>query len=135
MNDRAALADRTSRLCLQIAFWIPLTICTWLALTPSPPDAVFRVSDVVLHGAAFAYLTFALGLAWPAAGLWAMAGAMFGYGALIEAVQSFEPARSAEVKDLLVDVAGIVTGLLLWNVFGDWSRRTLRRLVAATLTS
>jgi VanZ family protein len=60
---------------------------------------------------------------------------MFGYGALIEAVQSFEPARSAEVKDLLVDVAGIVTGLLLWNVFGDWSRRTLRRLLAATLTS
>ena len=48
----------------------------------------------------------------------------------IEAVQSFESARSAELKDLLVDGAGIGFGLLLLKLLGDWSRRTVRSLVA-----
>lgn len=130
MSDRSVRAERAARRCLLAGFWIPLGICTWLALTPSPPQPTFRVSDVVLHALAFSYLTFALGLAYPNARRLTLVGWLIGYGVFIEAVQSFESARSAELKDLLVDGAGIGFGLLLLKLLGDWSRRTVRSLVA-----
>ncbi len=106
-------------------FWVPLMACTYLALVPEPPEhPVFRLSDVLLHGLAFAYLSLALMLAYPG-------GAasrhdprlrtfvlMLGYGLFLELVQALVPERSAELKDLLVDVAGILTGLVLARYLG-----------------
>ncbi len=105
-------------LLMRSAFWLPWVACTYLAFAPSPPDAVFRISDVLLHGIAFSYLTFALGLAhyarrWVRAAAW-----MFAYGAAIELVQSFEPLRSAELTDMLVDVAGIGIGVVALKLIG-----------------
>jgi VanZ family protein len=133
MSDRSARAERAARRCLHAGFWIPLAVCTWLALTPSPPQPTFRVSDVVLHALAFSYLTFALGLAYPNARRLTLAGWLIGYGLFIEVVQSFESTRSAELKDLLVDGVGIGVGLLLLKLLGDWSRRTVRSLMAASI--
>jgi VanZ family protein len=133
MSSRPALADRAARTCLVTAFWVPLAICTWFALEPSPPDPVFRVSDIVLHAFAFSYLTFALGLAHPVVRLPMLVLSMLGYGVFIEVVQSFEVERSAEIKDLLVDGAGILVGLGLLRALGDWSRRTLRTLLGYPL--
>jgi VanZ family protein len=124
MSSRPA-ADLATRMSLQGVFWIPLAICTWLALTPSPPEAVGHFSDVLLHAFAFSYLTFALGLAMPGLRLRWIAAWMFAYGAGIEVVQSFEPARVASYEDLLVDAAGIGAGLLLIRALGEWSRRTV----------
>ncbi|HEY5644640.1 MAG TPA: VanZ family protein [Pseudomonadales bacterium] len=107
-----------ARAAFQIGFWIPLLFCTWAALVPAPPDnPVFQLSDVLLHAAAFTYLSFAFVLAWLEGGsgpayLRAFL-CMLGYGVLLEVVQSFIPERSAEFKDLLVDAAGIGAGLLL----------------------
>jgi VanZ family protein len=133
MSDRGARAERAAGRCLHAGFWIPLAVCTWLALTPSPLQPSFKVSDVVLHALAFSYLTFALGLAYPALRRLELAAWLIGYGLFIEAVQSFERARSAELKDLLVDAAGIGIGLLLLTLLGDWSRRIVRGLMAASL--
>lgn len=129
MSGRRARADRAARVCLLAGFWIPLAVCTWLALTPSPPQAVFRIGDVVLHALAFSYLTFSLGLAHPGQRAPALAAWMLAYGILIEALQSLETARSAELKDLLVDGAGIAVGLALLRSVGGWSRRTLTTLL------
>lgn len=112
---------------LAVGFWFPLTICTYLAFDPSPPEAVFRINDIVLHAFAFSYLTFALGLAhrhrhWLVPAAW-----MLGYGMFIEAVQAFEPDRAAEFKDLLVDSAGITVGLMLTRLIGPWARSLARR--------
>lgn len=104
-----------------LSFWVPLAVCTWLALIPDPPDnPVFRLGDVILHGAAFTYLTFALMLVQTAGNrrsFPAMAAvactALLGYGLLLELAQSFIPERTAELKDILVDGAGIVVGLAL----------------------
>jgi VanZ family protein len=125
MSDRRA-ADLAARCSLQLAFWFPLAVCTWLALTPSPPEVVGRFSDVVLHAFAFTYLTFALGLAWPALRLRWLAGLPLGYGVGIELVQGLGSARVPSVQDVLVDAGGILLGLLLLRVLGDWSRRTVR---------
>ncbi len=121
--------ERLTRSLLLAAFWVPLSICTWLALAPSPPTSVFRISDVLLHGFAFSYLTFALGLARPRTSMAALVVWMLGYGVFIEAVQSLEPTRDAEIKDLLVDAAGIALGLVLLRYLGHWTRRTLHHLL------
>ncbi len=120
---------------LKLGFWLPLVICTWLALVPDPPEVpVFKVSDVVLHAFAFSYLSFTLAVAYPQRSLLQVFCLMFGYGLLIEVVQSFEIARTAELKDLLVDIAGIGFGLLLARLLGDWTRRLTSRLFDRTRT-
>jgi VanZ family protein len=125
-------ADRAARVCLILGFWIPLAVVSWLAFTPSPPEAVSRVSDVILHAMAFTYLTFALGLAHDQRPL-RIAVLMLGYGVLIEVVQSLIPERSAELKDVLVDAAGIVVGIVALRLLGDWTRRTLTAVLAKAL--
>lgn len=144
LADTGAARARDYRLAsflLQLAFWGPLLFCTYLALVPDPPDnPVFRLGDVVLHGAAFTYLTFALVLVLlrreaPASGPFPgrvsliSAAAMLGYGLLLELAQSFIPERTAELKDVLVDLAGILMGLVLARVLARWIRDLLHRFV------
>jgi VanZ family protein len=97
---------------------VPLAACTYLALVPEPPEhPVFALSDVVLHGAAFVYLTFALvlvqyGTAKARSSLYVRTFVlMLSYGLLLELAQGAIPERHAELKDLLVDGAGILVGL------------------------
>lgn len=121
------MAERAvSALCLA-AFWLSLGVCTWLALAPAPPDAIMRISDVVQHGAAFAWLAFALRLASPRRTPVAVAGWMFGYGLLIEVVQAAGGARVGEFSDLAVDVAGIAIGLVAYRLVGAWTRALIDR--------
>lgn len=111
---------------LRAGFWLPLAICTWLALAPKPPELpVFKLGDVVLHAFAFTYLSFAFLLAYQSRSMMQCAALMFGYGLLIELVQSFEVERSAELKDLAVDLAGILAGLLLAKFLVSPLRRML----------
>ncbi len=130
---RGPTVDGATGLMLRLGFWVPLLVCTWLALTPSPPESVFRVSDVLLHGLAFTYLTFALGLAHGTLRLRAVVVWMLGYGLFLELAQSVAPERSAELKDLLVDVAGVAVGTVLLMGLGSWSRRLARRWVEIAL--
>ena len=98
-------------------FWIPFAIATFAAFAPQGVPLPFRVSDIVLHAFAFTYLTAALWIAhYDGEPGWKSAAWMLGYGLLIEAVQSFEPTRSAELKDLCVDVVGILLGMGLHRV-------------------
>ncbi|MCZ6617297.1 MAG: VanZ family protein [Gammaproteobacteria bacterium] len=128
-----------ARMLMRTAFWLPWVACTYLAFAPSPPDTVFRISDVVLHGMAFSYLTFALGLAHRSGNWVGTVAWMVAYGAAIELVQSFEPQRSAELKDMLVDVVGIGIGVVAFKLFGArvvslvrWLADTINRLLPFT---
>lgn len=127
-------------LLFQIGFWIPLAVCTFLALVPEPPEhPVFRVSDIVLHGGAFVYLTLALVLAqYGNASLRTAIYVrtfvfMMAYGLFLELVQSFVPERTAEIKDLLVDLAGIGVGLGLARLVAGPLHELVTRLSAFLL--
>lgn len=122
-------AESVASSLLRVGFWLPLAVCTYLAFTPSPPEAVFRISDVALHGFAFAYLTFTLGLAHRLRRWWQTAAWMIAYGMFIEIVQSFEPERSAEVKDVVVDCVGIVLGLVGFYYAGERMRSTAVQII------
>jgi VanZ family protein len=118
---------------LKLGFWLPLVLCTWLALVPDPSEiSVFKISDVLLHAFAFTYLSFTLAVAYPQRSLPQIFCLMLGYGLLIEVVQSFEVSRSAELKDLLVDIVGIGFGLLLARLLAEWTRRLVSRLFDRT---
>lgn len=114
-------------------FWVPLTVCTYLAVVPDPPEhPVFDVSDVVLHAAAFTYLTLAFALTRYGRDprLYARAFVvMLAYGLLLEAVQSLVPERNAELKDLVVDLFGIGFGLALAHLTAKPIFETASRLL------
>ncbi|MEM8768369.1 MAG: VanZ family protein [Pseudomonadota bacterium] len=151
MTGPAAQSQRGERVVqtlFQLGFWVPLAVCTYLALVPRLPDTpLFQVSDIGLHAVAFTYLSFALLLAQSARGngelvpslvegrprpehYFSTFGLMLAYGVFIELVQAFVPERAAEMKDLLVDVAGIAFGLLLGRFLVQPLRRLALRLTA-----
>jgi len=97
-------------------FWIPFAFATYAAFAPHGVPLPFQVSDIILHATAFTYLTAALWLAHYAGDRgWKPALWMMAYGIAIEAIQAFEPERSAEIKDLVVDAFGIALGVLLYR--------------------
>lgn len=119
---------------LKIGFWVPLLICTWLALAPFPPEIpIFRLSDLLQHGFAFTYLSFALSVAYPNRSAAQTALLMLLYGIGIELIQSLEVERDAELKDVGVDVIGISLGLLLARVAAEPFRSRMAGLVLACL--
>ena len=129
------MSGRVSVALLKLGFWLPLVVCTWLALFPDPSEiSIFKISDVLLHAFAFTYLSFTLAVAYPRRSLLQIFCLMLGYGLLIEIVQSFEVSRSAELKDLLVDIVGIGFGLLLARLLAEWTRRLVFRLFGLTNT-
>jgi VanZ family protein len=111
------------------SFWVALAICTYMAFAPSPPQTVFRISDIALHGFAFVVLSFLLSVSYFNQTLVKPALWMLAYGVLIEVVQSQIPQRSPEVKDLLVDAVGIFIGLGLVRLCGPWTMGVAKRLL------
>ena len=104
----------------RICFWLPLGMCTYLALTPDP--GLDAGGAPLNHVLAFSYLTPALWLAhfdrsgWRPVILW-----MLAYGVGLELVQGMLPWRAAEVRDVGMDVAGILIGAALYRAV-QWLR-------------
>ena len=107
---------RPPRWLILSGFWVPLVFATYAAFAPEGVPMPFQVTDILLHAGAFTYLTASLWFAHHSADQgWKPAAWMLAYGIAIELVQSFEPTRSAELKDVLVDVVGILLGLGLYR--------------------
>jgi len=112
----------------RIAFWLPLVICTWLALGSGLPSVAPKVSDVVLHLFAFSYLTVALRIAHAKLIVLLVAVLMLAYGGLIEILQGFLPPRQSEWKDFGVDLIGVALGLVLHHFWGEKVWHTFLKL-------
>lgn len=113
----------------RIAFWLPLGICSWLALGSGLPSGVPKVSDISLHLLAFIYLTIALRIAHARLLLPMVVLAMLAYGGFIEVAQLYLPPREAEWKDFGVDAVGVSVGLLVHRAIGEKVWQSFLRLV------
>jgi len=87
-----------------------------------------NVSDKCLHFLAYLILAFLLWVAvfgnqkvnWRQAAAWWMLLAIVGYGLADELLQNLVAGRSCDMRDLFMDVAGALTGLILCSVFSFW---------------
>jgi len=94
-----------------------------IGLRPEMPAAVAGVSDVVIHLVGYWLLALCAGAtAWAFSlarpGLVGMIYAV-GHGVLLELLQRAVPTRTAELKDVAVDVVAALLGSLPWL----WRRR------------
>lgn len=86
------------------------------------------VSDKGLHFLAYLILVYLLWFAlrgeqkvnWRGIGPWCMLAALAVYGVLDEWSQSFVAGRSCDIQDFVADMAGTLTGLILFSVFTFW---------------
>lgn len=89
-----------------------------LGLRPEVPSAVAEVSDVVIHLGGYCVLAF---LAAATAGAFlasrpGVIGALYAiaHGVSLELLQRFVPTRTAELKDVGVDIVAALLGALPW---------------------
>lgn len=117
-----SLARLFGRSVLATAFWVPLAICTALALVPktfyatvSPLVGGAEPSGTGLHLLAFSYLSTALFAAHFQRGpLLAVVLWMLAFGVAIEVAQLFIEGRSSNFGDIAVDAGGIALGAAIY---------------------
>ncbi len=104
---------------------VVVSLVYWTLGVMSVPTALRSLSDDLLHGLAYALLGF---LAAMAARRWLgraafPAGTCFAvlHGGILELLQRLNPARAAELSDLLADAVGACGGALVAGVVaGRW---------------
>lgn len=117
----------------QLAGFLLLVFVMIAALVPKLPfhelALQFRISDKVMHIAAFAFLAVWFSGQYEKRSYWRIALGLIAFGILIELVQSMVSYRTAEWMDLIGDAAGITIGLLIGVLgAGGWSMRVEERL-------
>jgi VanZ family protein len=98
----------------RFGFAATLLVVSYLAVTPMEHTVSQLVSDKLNHMAAFLVLAALLDFSLPRQEFTlAKAGALLGYGLLIEIVQYFLPFRQFSLLDLAVDALGLAAYALL----------------------
>jgi len=92
-------------------FWIFFTLCSWLSLSPAPPEALLSFSDKLLHAAGYCALFLSARLAYPAPlSAKVLAAGLLSYSILIEILQHFIPHRGFSLSDILANACGLLLG-------------------------
>lgn len=127
----AGLWQAASLAGLAIVFAATLIPAHWL--WSDDPASRLHVSDKWLHGLTFVFLAVWFSGQYARRSYWRIAVGLLSFGALIEICQHAIAYRSAELTDMLANVAGLTAGLSLAMAgAGGWSLRVeqwLRRKI------
>ncbi len=111
-------------------------IVLYVCLTPlSVPPGATLYNDKVMHVLTFAFLAIWFGALLPAAVISRvfLFLTLFGFGILIEVLQSFTAFRSAEFGDVVADGVGAMLGIaLLYAGLMQWPRFVESRILRLT---
>ena len=101
------------------------------SLLPAPVVAAIPVRDKVLHAAAYFVLMVSFA-GFYRRGLYpAVAGVLLVQGMSLELLQGLTETRSSDWRDMAMNCAGVVVGLLLsWWLLGGWCQRVEQRLLS-----
>jgi len=130
------LLQRKITIVLLVLYWPMLFILGHIPVPQVVREA--DVSDKSLHFLAYLILVFLLWFAisgdkkvdWRKAAVWWVLSIIVVYGILDELLQSCVAGRSCDIRDFFADLAGILTGLILFSFFTFWLAGLL---VAATV--
>ena len=103
-----------------------LGLWTWKLVEPNPvPEQLARrlsgderfAAAKALHAGGYAFLTvLAVALPVPNYWRWFLAGLLALHGVATEVAQTFVPNRFGSVRDVLIDWAGVLLGVVAWRV-------------------
>lgn len=109
-------------LLMLLAFIAAVVPPDWL--WPDEPGTGFLISDIWLHTLTFAVLALWFSGQYARRSYWRIVAGLVAFGLFIELVQRVLPYRSAEWRDLVADIAGVTTGILVAaGGVGGWSVR------------
>ncbi|MHC4173296.1 MAG: VanZ family protein [Planctomycetota bacterium] len=119
-----------------VSYWLTLFILTHIPIPLFVRAA--GVSDKSLHLLAYLILVFLFWFAispdkkvnWRRPAVWWVLFVIVAYGALDEWLQSYIEGRSSDLMDFVADLAGTLTGLIMFSFFTFWPAALL---VAATV--
>jgi VanZ family protein len=111
---------------LLVFYWPALFILAHIPVPQLVREA--GVSDKSLHFFAYLILVFLLWFAvggnkkvsWRRGSVWLVLFIIIIYGIVDEWLQGYVPGRSCDVRDFFADVAGTLTGLILFSFFTFW---------------
>ncbi|RZT95258.1 VanZ family protein [Rivibacter subsaxonicus] len=111
----------------RLLFVLAVLVALFFALKPAStePEPI-EYLDKLEHIAAFAVL-MVLGVLAALRPVWALALGLLALGIGIEIAQAFTPDRTPDVRDVVADAIGIVTGLLLYVLWRELSQRRASR--------
>jgi hypothetical protein len=102
-----------------------LGLWTWKLVEPNPvPEELARrmsgdarfAAAKALHAGGYAFLTLlAVALPVPNYWRWFLAGLLALHGVATEVAQTFVPNRHGSARDVLIDWAGVLFGVLVWR--------------------
>ena len=120
--DPASPADAKPSLPFEVSLYRGLAL-TWggvmaaLSLSPILPDQLPAGVDKIEHFLAYTLLTFLVMRGWAGTRfLFLIFLAVVLYGGALEGLQGLVPGRTIEIMDMLANVAGAVTGLIIATV-------------------
>jgi VanZ family protein len=124
MNYKLSFRQKVT-LILLVSYWLALFILAHIPIPQFVRQA--HVSDKYLHFFAYLVLVFLLWFTispdkkanWRKAAPWWVLLAMIGYGIADEVTQGYV-GRSCDIGDFAADLAGILTGLILFSFFSFW---------------
>ena len=97
---------------LRFAFFGCAAAVLYLALVPQPAPVPLLPWDKAQHALAFTVLGLLGAGGWPARFPWVLAG-LFGFGCAIELLQHLGGTRTAELRDVVADSAGLAIAAVL----------------------
>ena len=103
------------RLFYQLLFFAVLLLGLYLGMRPGPPPTPlkFSLETTLYHTAGLFVCTILSYLAYPRWRWWWRGAFMFGVGVAVEYVQSYHPARTADMHDIYANTVGVILGLVV----------------------
>jgi len=115
-------------LCL-FQFALLLSIYTFLSLTSSPGDHVPVYNDKLMHFSGYLVAGISITFALPNQPVWQRLLILVVYSSGIEVAQHFMPPRTFSWLDILANVTGAASGLLLIELARRWAPRWSQALL------
>lgn len=121
------LVEKIWRPACHVQFLILLALYTLLGLASAPQETVGDYNDKLMHFTGYLVAGVSISMAWPRSLWWQRALFLLTYSTAIECIQYFLPTRSFSLLDIVANTAGLVLGLMIFELTRAWAPKQIQR--------